>query len=87
MSNTKQYWNSDNLEWANTDEYKYIDDIDNLIVISKGMTKNLSRTRNREEWTIDCEKEKIKIDFTEIENKLEEVSELIKAKLKEIKDR
>lgn len=32
-------------------------------------------------------KERIEIDFSEIQNKLEEVSKLIKVKLKEIKQR
>lgn len=83
----KKYWNNDNLEWSNSEEYRYLDDIDNLIAISEVITKKLNRIRNREELNIDDEKEKIKIDFTKIENKLEEVSGLIEDKLKEIKGR
>ncbi|MGV2640214.1 hypothetical protein GNF86_01995 [Clostridium perfringens] len=84
---SKEYWNSDNLEWGNSEEYKYIDDLDSLIVLSKEITKTLNRIRNREEWCIDCEKEKIKIDYFDIEDKLQNISKLIKVKLKEIKQR
>lgn len=85
--NNKQYWNSDNLEWSNSEEYRYLDDIDDLIVISEAITKKLNRIRNREELNIDDEEEKIKIDFKSIEDKLNEVCKMVENKLKEVKER
>ena len=48
---------------------------------------NLSRINMYEYYNIKNNKERIKIDFGEIQNKLEEISRLIKVKLKEIKQR
>lgn len=87
MKNRKQYWNSDNLEWANTDEFKYLDRIDSLEYEAREIKDNLSKINMYEYYNIKNNKERIVREFTTIQNKLEEISNLIKSKLEEIKER
>lgn len=81
------YWNSDNLSDSTTEEFKYLDWIDSLEYEISEAKDNLSRINMYEYYNIKNNKERIEIDFSEIQNKLEEVSKLIKVKLKEIKQR
>ncbi|HFD2052176.1 TPA: hypothetical protein ACF2DE_002907 [Clostridium perfringens] len=83
----KEYWNSDNLSDSTTEEFKYLDRIDSLEYEISEAKDNLSRINMYEYYNIKNNKEGIEIDFSEIQNKLEEVSRLIKVKLKEIKQR
>lgn len=87
MSNIKEYWNKDNLSNSTTEEFKYLDRIDSLEYEISEAKDNLSRINMYEYYNIKNNKERIEIDFSEIQNKLEEVSKLIKVKLKEIKQR
>lgn len=87
MKNGKKYWNSDNLSDSTTEEFKYLDRIDSLEYEISEAKDNLSRINMYEYYNIKNNKEGIEIDFSEIQNKLEEVSRLIKVKLKEIKQR
>lgn len=87
MSNIKEYWNTDNLSDSTTEEFKYLDRIDSLEYEISEAKDNLSRINMYEYYNIKNNKERIEIDFGEIQNKLEEVSGLIKVKLKEIKQR
>ena len=87
MKNGKEYWNSDNLSDSTTEEFKYLDRIDSLEYEISEVKDNLSRINMYEYYNIKNNKERIEIDFGEIQNKLEEVSGLIKVKLKEIKQR
>lgn len=87
MKNDKKYWNSDNLSDSTTEEFKYLDRIDGLEYKISEAKDNLSRINVYEYYNIKNNKERIEIDFSEIQNKLEEVSKLIKVKLKEIKQR
>lgn len=87
MKNDKKYWNSDNLSDSTTEEFKYLDRIDSLEYEISEAKDNLSRINMYEYYNIKNNKERIKIDFGEIQNKLEEISRLIKVKLKEIKQR
>lgn len=81
------YWNSDNLSDSTTEEFKYLDRIDGLEYEISEAKDNLSRINMYEYYNIKNNKERFEIDFSEIQNKLEEVSKLIKVKLKEIKQR
>ncbi|HAT4302225.1 TPA: hypothetical protein I9089_002330 [Clostridium perfringens] len=83
----KKYWNSSNLSDSTTEEFKYLDRIDSLECEISEAKDNLSRINMYEYYNIKNNKERIEIDFGEIQNKLEEVSRLIKVKLKEIKQR
>lgn len=87
MKNDKKYWNSDNLSDITTEEFKYLDRIDSLEYEISEAKDNLSRINMYEYYNIKNNKERFEIDFGEIQNKLEEVSRLIKVKLKEIKQR
>lgn len=87
MKNDKKYWNSDNLSDSTTEEFKYLDRIDSLEYEISEAKDNLSRINMYEYYNIKNNKERIEIDFSEIQNKLEEVSKLIKVKLKEMKQR
>ncbi|EPB8173134.1 hypothetical protein ACRTAL_002309 [Clostridium perfringens] len=87
MKNGKEYWNTDNLSDSTTEEFKYLDRIDSLEYEISEAKDNLSRINMYEYYNIKNNKEGIEIDFSEIQNKLEEVSRLIKVKLKEIKQR
>lgn len=87
MKNGKKYWNTDNLSDSTTEEFKYLDRIDSLEYEISEAKDNLSRINMYEYYNIKNNKERIEIDFGEIQNKLEEVSKLIKVKLKEIKQR
>ena len=84
---SKEYWNSSNLSNSTTEEFKYLDRIDSLEYEISEAKDNLSRINMYEHYNIKNNKERIEIDFSEIQNKLEEVSRLIKVKLKEIKQR
>ena len=81
------YWNSNSLSDSTTEEFKYLDMIDSLEYEVSEAKDNLSRINMYEHYNIKNNKERIEIDFSEIQNKLEEVSKLIKVKLKEIKQR
>ncbi|MDK0621494.1 hypothetical protein P5E90_11690 [Clostridium perfringens] len=81
------YWNSDNLSDSTAEEFQYLDRIDSLEYEISEAKDNLSRINMYEYYNIKNNKEGIEIDFSEIQNKLEEVSKLIKVKLKEIKQR
>lgn len=83
----KQHWNKDDLGWSNTDEFKYLDVIDDLEDKVREIKDNLSKINMYEYYNIKNNKEKIKRDFSEIDNKLDEISKLIKVKLEEIKER
>lgn len=87
MKNGKKYWNTDNLSDSTTEEFKYLDRIDSLEYEFSEAKDNLSRINMYEYYNVKNNKERIEIDFNEIQNKLEEVSKLIKVKLKEIKQR
>lgn len=87
MKNGKKYWNTDNLSDSTTEEFKYLDRIDSLEYEILEAKDNLSRINMYEYYNVKNNKERIEIDFNEIQNKLEEVSKLIKVKLKEIKQR
>ncbi|XZH34301.1 hypothetical protein ACSW8L_15430 (plasmid) [Clostridium perfringens] len=87
MKNGKKYWNTDNLSDSTTEEFKYLDRIDSLEYEISEAKDNLSRINMYEYYNIKNNKERFEIDFGEIQNKLEEVSRLIKVKLKEIKQR
>lgn len=87
MKNGKKYWNTDNLSDSTTEEFKYLDRIDSLEYEISEAKDNLSRINMYEYYNIKNNKERIEIDFSEIQNKLEEVSKLIKVELKEIKQR
>lgn len=87
MKNDKKYWNTDNLSDSTTEEFKYLDRIDSLEYEISEAKDNLSRINMYEYYNVKNNKERIEIDFGEIQNKLEEVSKLIKVKLKEIKQR
>lgn len=87
MKNGKKYWNTDNLSDSTTEEFRYLDRIDSLEYEISEAKDNLSRINMYEYYNIKNNKERIEIDFSEMQNKLEEVSKLIKAKLKEIKQR
>lgn len=87
MENGKKYWNCNNLSDSTTEEFKYLDRIDSLEYEISEAKDNLSRINMYEYYNIKNNKERIEIDFNEIQNKLEEVSRLIKVKLKEIKQR
>ncbi|EGT3619923.1 hypothetical protein FJ641_11040 [Clostridium perfringens] len=87
MKNSKEHWNSDNLRDNTTEEFKYLDDLDSLMVLSKEITKILNRIINREEWCIDCEKEKIKIDYFDIGDKLQDISKSVSSIFEEMKQR
>lgn len=87
MSNTKQYWNNDNLDYNNTDEFKYLDKIDDLIDIVREIKAKLDKIDSHEYNNIKRNKERIEIDFSEIDDKLGDISNLIKVKLEEIKSR
>lgn len=87
MKNGKKYWNTDNLSDSTTEEFKYLDRIDSLEYEISEAKDNLSRINMYEYYNVKNNKERIEIDFNEIQNKLEEVSKLIKVKLKEIKQR
>lgn len=87
MDNVKKHWNKENLDCDNTDEFKYLEKIDSLEYEASEIKDNLSRINMCEHYNIKNNKEAIKEDFSEIQSKLEEISELIKGKLKEIKER
>lgn len=87
MKNDKKYWNSDNLSDSTTEEFKYLDDLDSLEYEISEAKDNLSRINMYEYYNIKNNKERIEINFSEIQDKLKEISKLIKVKLKEIKQR
>lgn len=83
----KQYWNYDRLSYNNTEEFKYLDKIDDLIDIVREIKTNLDKIDSHEYNNIKNNRERIEIDFNEIDNKLGDISNLIKVKLGEIKSR
>lgn len=87
MNDVKKYWNKENLDCDNTDEFRYLERIDSLEYEASEIKDNLSRINMYEHYNIKNNKEAIKENFSKIQGKLEEVSGLIKGKLKEIKER
>lgn len=83
--NNKEFWNCKNLEEKNSDERKYLDHIGDLRDISERMANMLDMIEEEEYDYINSCEEKIKRDFGEIKNKLEEVSKLVEVRLKEVK--
>ncbi|MDM0587796.1 hypothetical protein QTH25_13545 [Clostridium perfringens] len=83
----KKHWNSSNLSNSITEEFKYLDRIDSLEYEISEAKDNLSRINMYEYYNIKNNKERIKIDFGEINNKLGDISNLIKVKLGEIRGR
>lgn len=83
----KKHWNSSNLSDSTTEEFKYLDRIDSLEYEISEAKDNLSRINMYEYYNIKNNKERIEIDFSEINNKLGDISNLIKVKLGEIRGR
>ena len=66
-------WNPENLIYRNTDEYKYLDRLDNVISKSKTVTRVLNQIRDNEMFNIQCGAEKDIINLNEICCKLDEL--------------
>jgi hypothetical protein len=77
MKMNNERWNSENLYKRNTDEYKYLTEIDELINISDKINKTLRKIHNNEYFEIQKEERKDKCDFTETKKKLIELENLI----------
>ncbi|WP_075810268.1 hypothetical protein [Clostridium perfringens] len=84
---SKKYWNSSNLSNSTTEEFKYLDRIDSLEYEISEAKDNLSRINMYEYYNIKNNRERMEIDFNEINNKLGDISNLIKVKLGEIRGR
>ncbi|HFD2033582.1 TPA: hypothetical protein ACF2DD_002159 [Clostridium perfringens] len=83
----KKHWNSSNLSDSTTEEFKYLDRIDSLEYEISEAKDNLSRINMYEYNNIKNNRERMEIDFNEINNKLGDISNLIKVKLGEIRGR
>lgn len=83
----KQCWDYDRLSYNNTEEFKYLDKIDDLIDIVREIKTNLEKIDSHEYNNIKNNRERIEIDFNQIDNKLGDISNLIKVKLEEMKNR
>ena len=66
-------WNPENLIYRNTDEYKYLDRLDNVIAKSITVTIGLSQIRDNERFNIKRGAEKDTTDLNEICIKLDEL--------------
>lgn len=69
-------WNPENLINIDTDEYKYLNEIKELISLSKDITEELNNIFNCQRYSILLKKEKQIHNFSDIKSKLEELMEL-----------
>lgn len=73
----KEYWNSDKMCYSNSDEFKYLDEIDDIINQAYNVVKGLKEIQSAAHWRIQCNDKKNIIDFSEVKNKLKEIQNWI----------
>lgn len=70
-------WNPENMMYINTDEYRYLYQIRELICSSEEITKELNKIWDWQRYSIQCGKEKYIHNFDDIKSKLKELRELL----------
>jgi hypothetical protein len=70
-------WNPENLMHIHTDEFKYLDEIREIIELSEDITELLNKIWNYQRFNIQCGTEKDMADFTEVKSKLNELKNII----------
>ena len=73
----KEYWNKENLGFSNTEEFQYLDRIDNVFLTIKHLVRLFEFFQRGEERKITEEKEKKKKDLTRIETMISLLKEEI----------
>jgi hypothetical protein len=73
----RKRWNSENLMYPETDEYKYLGKIDELIKISENINKTLRQISNNEYFNIQKEEIKDVSDFSKVKKNLIELENMI----------
>lgn len=72
-----KYWNPENLMYIHTDEFKYLDGIDDIIEQSKNVIKILNQIKDVAYFNIQCGEVNNKVDFTKVQEKLIELNNII----------
>lgn len=73
----KESWNNEKLGFIDSDEFKYLDNIDNLINQTTQLTEAFRVIKQIETQRIQKNKKKDIFDFSEIESKLNEVQNMM----------
>lgn len=72
-----EYWDNENACKSDSEEFKYLDDIENTITKAKKIVNDLEKIYEDEHWNVKLNNKKDIIDFTEIKNKLTEIQNII----------